>query len=39
MQVACNVRAGGELRGVSIAFYGFKSALSYKLNNGELHYL
>ena len=39
MQVACNVRAGSGLRSISIALYGFKSALSYKLNNEELRYL
>jgi len=39
MQVACNVTAGGGLRSVSIALYGFKSALSYQLNNEELRYL
>jgi len=39
MQVACNVRAGGGLRSVCIALYGFKSALSYQLNNEELRYL
>jgi hypothetical protein len=39
MQVACNVRAGGGLRSVSIAIYGFISALSSILNNEELRCL